>query len=136
MDCDGREPATAISPDDRAHSFAAPALAVFGTGTPWLEGTAVALGAVLAVGVLGALLLAVGRRFQWWSTSEDLRIRRIFRVTFGGLFLSALTVPYLLARAPTVGIALLILVTVVSVPYLLPPRRRPRRSTGEHSEID
>lgn len=138
MSADGRAPADSPFPLRRAHGFAVPALAVFGDGTSWLEGTAIALAVVLALGILGSLLLAAGRRFRWWSSAGEIQIKRTFRVTFGGLFLAALTVPYVVARAPAIGLAVLMLGAVVSVSLLLPVGRRAgsERSTGEHAEIE
>jgi len=125
------------SPGPRRHR-ALPAFALFGTQATWLEATIFALTAVLAVGLAGALLLAAGRRLRWWHSSFEIRLRRAFRVSFGGLFLAALTIPYLAARAPAAGLALLVLAVVAALALLLPSSSTPPpdRSSGEHAEIE
>ncbi len=102
----------------------APLIGVLDGDSIWLTSTLLSVASVLLLGVCAAAYLAAARYFNWLTTAERLQLTRVFRVAFGGLFLAAALLPYLLVKAPLLAVTSTSLFLLALVPILL-TRRRP-----------
>lgn len=95
------------------------ALGALNGDSVWLTTTLISILVVAGLGGLAALYLYAARYFQWLTTARQLQLARGFRVAFGGLFLAAALLPYLLVRAPLLAVASTSLFLLALVPIMV-----------------
>jgi hypothetical protein len=111
------------------------ALGALNGDSVWLTTTLISILVVAGLGGLAALYLYAARYFQWLTTARQLQLARGFRVAFGGLFLAAALLPYLLVKAPLLAVASTSLFLLALVPIMV-TREQAGPTKSETAKID
>lgn len=112
-----------------------PAFGALSGDSVWLTTTLIGILVVAGFGGAAALYLYAARHFQWLTTARQLQLARGFRVAFGGLFLAAALLPYLVVKAPLLAVASTSLFLLVLVPIMV-SREQAGPTHSETTNID
>jgi len=112
-----------------------PVLGALNGDSVWLTTTLLSILVVTGLGAVAALYLYAARYFQWLSTARQLQLARGFRVAFGGLFLAAALLPYLLVKAPLLAVASTSLFLLALIPIMV-TRKHAGPTQSETANID
>lgn len=92
--------------------FALPAYAQSSTvagQSPWVMATVLSVSAVFVLWGVAAGAFRIARRLRWVPTGREAQVSRALQVTFGGLLLLSVFMPYLAMHHPVVALGLVAL---------------------------
>ena len=102
-------------------------------GSDWLTWTAFGIVVALSFGLLSLVVDSLVRRSGCFDYRQQIRLRRLFRIGFGGLLLAATCLPYLFLHVPAATLAFCLVLIVLVVPFLVGERSNRRRHDSNSS---